>query len=89
MGTEKNELQRQIDCIKSEYERERLIRSLLDSEQPYIRAMSNDNSSLAENLIKQLRQNIISTQTDEKLIDSKQNELLKFFSELDLKEKLP
>ena len=81
----KNELQERIDCIKSNYERKRLVKSLLDAEQPYIKAMSNDNFSLAENLINQLRQNIISTQTDERLIASKQNELSKFLSELERK----
>ncbi len=81
----KNELQKRIDYIKSDYERKRLVKLLLDAEQPYIRAMNNDNSSLAENLINQLRQNITSTQTDEKLIASKQNELSKFLSELERK----
>ena len=81
----KDELQRRIDCIKSGYERERLVKSLFDSEQPYIKAMSNDNSSLAENLISRLRQDIISIQTDEKLIASKQNEISKFLSDLERK----
>lgn len=80
---EKSELQKQIDIIKSEYERKRLVKSLIDTEQLYIMTISNDNSSQAENLINQLRQNIISTQIDEKLIASKQNELSKFFAKLE------
>lgn len=77
------ELRNQIDSINSKPEREQLAESLRNAEQPYIRAMDNKNLSSAENIINQLRQDIISKQMDEKFIVSQKDELSKILSDLE------
>lgn len=77
-----HELQKQIDGIKTTPERERLTALLHNAEHSYIQAMYNGNSSSAESLITQLRQDIISIHTEEEIITSRQDELSKLLSEL-------
>ena len=81
----KCELQKQISSIKSSHERNQLEKSLDSVGQSYVRAMNNNNSSSVESLINNLRQDIISKLTDEKLIASKQDEISRFLSELSRK----
>lgn len=80
-----HELQKQIDGIKSTPEHERLTALLHNAEQSYIHAIENGDSSSAESLINHVRQDIISIQTEEEIIASRQDELSRLLSELERK----
>ena len=76
-------LQREIEQVRSDPERQNLSSSLEGIATIWRQTMLNNDAPAAEKVISGLRQKIFSARTDEKMLDSRRNDLSRLLTKLD------
>ncbi len=76
-------LQNEIDLVRSAQERKNLISSLESMATSWRQSMLNNDAPAAEKVISGLRQKIFSARADEKMLDSRRNDLSQLLTKLD------
>lgn len=81
----RSELKKQIDTVQNTSERSKLTASMEKLNQSYIQALTDGNTSKAENLVSSMRQEIIAVRDMEQIVRQRQHQLSDTLSALKAK----